>query len=61
MRVSEIRGRGTSPMTLGRLLALVMGSLAVSVMAGIWWISAGLLRDQAEEQALARAAKVSAA
>ena len=54
MRVSEIRGRGTSPMTLGRLLALVMGSLAVSVMAGIWWMSAGLLRDQAEEQALAR-------
>jgi hypothetical protein len=41
-------------MTLGRLLALVMGSLAVSVMAGIWWMSAGLLRDQAEEQALAR-------
>ena len=41
-------------MTLGRLLALVMGSLAVAVMAGIWWMSAGLLRDQAEEQALAR-------
>jgi len=54
MRASEIRGRGTRPMTLGRLLALVMGSLAVSVMAGIWWMSAGLLRDQAEEQALAR-------
>src|SRR5688572_2022968 len=54
MRASEIRGPGTRPMTLGRLLALVMGSLAVAVMAGIWWMSAGLLRDQAEEQALAR-------
>ena len=41
-------------MTLGRMLALAMGSLAVAVMAGLWWLSAGLLRDQAEEQALAR-------
>ncbi len=41
-------------MTLGRMLALAMGSLAVAVLAGLWWLSAGLLRDQAEEQALAR-------
>src|SRR4029450_10946515 len=54
MRVSELRERYAGPMTLGRLLALVMGSLALAVMIGLWWISAGLLRDQAEEQALAR-------
>ena len=54
MRVSEIRGRRAGPMTLGRLLALVMGCLVVAVMAGFWWMSAGLLRDQAEEQALGR-------
>ena len=54
MRVSEIRGRTAGPMTLGRLLALVMGSLALAVMLGIWWMSAGLLRDQAEEEALSR-------
>jgi signal transduction histidine kinase len=41
-------------MTLGRLLALVMGSLALAAMLGIWWMSAGLLRDQAEEEALGR-------
>ena len=41
-------------MTLGRLLALVMGCLVVAVMTGFWWMSAGLLRDQAEEQALGR-------
>ena len=54
MRVSEIRGRRAGPMTLGRLLALVMGCLVVAVMTGFWWMSAGLLRDQAEEQALGR-------
>ena len=54
MRVSELRKRRAGPMTLGRLLALAMGGLAVAVMAGFWWLSAGLLRDQAEEQALAR-------
>jgi len=54
MRVSEIRQRSAGPMTLGRLLALVMGCLVVAVMAGFWWMSAGLLRDQAEEQALGR-------
>ena len=54
MRVSEIRVRRAGPMTLGRLLALVMGCLVVAVMTGFWWMSAGLLRDQAEEQALGR-------
>jgi signal transduction histidine kinase len=54
MRVAALRERYAGPMTLGRLLALAMGSLALAVMLGLWWISAGLLRDQAEEQALAR-------
>ena len=54
MRVSDIRRRNAGPMTLGRLLAVVMGSLALAVMLGIWWMSAGLLRDQAEEEALSR-------
>jgi signal transduction histidine kinase len=54
MRVAEVGGRKAGPVTLGRLLALVMGSLALAVMLGIWWMSAGLLRDQAEEQALSR-------
>src|SRR5262245_50343765 len=52
--VAELRERFAGPMTLGRLLAVMMGSLALAVMLGLWWISAGLLRDQAEEQALAR-------
>jgi signal transduction histidine kinase len=54
MRVASLRELYAGPMTLGRLLALVMASLAVAVMAGLWWLSAGLLRDQAEEQALSR-------
>ena len=54
MRVSELARRRAGPMTLGRLLALALGGLAVAVMAIVWLPSAGLLRDQAEEQALAR-------
>jgi signal transduction histidine kinase len=54
MRVADLREMHAGPLTLGRLLALVMGSLAVTVMAGLWWSSAGLLREQAVEQALGR-------
>jgi len=54
MRVADLRELHAGPLTLGRLLALVMGSLAVAVMAGLWWSSAGLLREQAVEQALGR-------
>jgi hypothetical protein len=45
--------RGT-PMTLGRLLAFVLGGLAIAATAIVSFSALELLRDQAEEQALNR-------
>jgi signal transduction histidine kinase len=49
-RPRRLRG---PPMTLGRLLAFVLGGLAVAATAIVAWSAMGLLREQAEEQALA--------